>query len=53
LDVGPGSMTPGNIIRNHAGVRLGSKWTWNNEEYFEGSNRFAVDRLAVPASWST
>jgi lipopolysaccharide transport system ATP-binding protein len=29
LDIVPGPDTPPNVFRNDAGVRLGSKWTWD------------------------
>jgi lipopolysaccharide transport system ATP-binding protein len=32
LDIVPGPSTPGNIIRNFAGVRLESKWMWNRRD---------------------
>ena len=32
LDIVPGHSTPGNIVRNFAGVRLGSRWAWKREE---------------------
>jgi hypothetical protein len=32
VDVVPGRNTPGHIVRNFAGVRLGSTWAWNNKD---------------------
>ena len=34
LDVIPGPGTPGNIIRNSSGVRLGSRWAWKRQAIF-------------------
>ena len=44
LDVIPGPGTPGNIIRNSAGIRLGSRWAWKRQEISDEQALKAVDQ---------
>jgi hypothetical protein len=44
LDVVPGPGTPGNIIRNFSGVRLGSKWAWKRQEISDEQTLKVVDQ---------
>jgi hypothetical protein len=45
LDVIPGPGTPGNIIRNSSGVRLGSRWAWKRQEISGEQALKVVDQM--------